>query len=515
MSDLFEQTYNPDVLSCLANLSNDEVFTPPDLANQVLDMLPKELWHNPDATFLDPCCKSGVFLREIAKRLIDGLEDEIPELPERLDHIFKKQIFGIATTELCSLLSRRSLYCSKYPNCKYSVVRFDKADGNIRYKRCEHTWFNGKCVHCGASQDQLDRGDQHESYAYEFIHCDNLEELFPMKFDVIVGNPPYQLNDGGGEGNSAIPVYDRFVTQAKKLQPHYLAMIIPARWYSGGKGLNVFRDEMLHDDGLSIIHDFPETDMCFPGLNIRGGICYFLWNRAHCGNTQVFNHSTTSDTNVTTRPLLEAGASTFIRYNSAISILSKVKAFNERTYSDIVQSRNPFGIPSNFDHWTTERTSNNDLVLYRSRRGVCSNKLVYVDKEYVQRGAELVDRIKVLVSKASPGGDEYPHAVLSQPLIALPGSVCTETYLIIDILDTEVEARHLISYMQTRFFRFLVSMIKNTQNISKGCFALVPVQDLSQSWSDKKLYMKYAISKDEIAFINSMVRPVDFGGVND
>ena len=303
-NNFYSGIYNPDVLSCLANLSNDEVFTPPEVANSMLDMLPQELFSDPNTKFLDPACKSGVFLREIAKRLLTGLEPILPDLQQRIDHIFHHQLYGIAITELTSLLSRRGVYCSKYPNSVYSVSRFDDAEGNIRYKRIPHRWKNGKCVFCGAAQSQYDRDEMLETHAYELIHTTKPEDIFKMKFDVIISNPPYQLSTGGS-GVQAIPIYNRFINQAKKLLPRYISMIVPARWYAGGFGLDAFRDEMLHDQAIRQIHDYPEASDCFSGVQIKGGVCYFLWDRDHKGDCTVVTHRDGKIMRSESRPLLE------------------------------------------------------------------------------------------------------------------------------------------------------------------------------------------------------------------
>lgn len=497
--------YNPDVLSCLANLSNDEVFTPPEIANRMLDLLPKEIWSDSKVKFLDPFCKSGVFLREITKRLLDGLSEEIPDMQERLDHILHHQVYGMAITELTSLVSRRSLYCSKDASSEYSISRFDEAAGNIAFHEIPHTWneSTGKCIYCGASREVYERGEDKESHAYQFIHTDNPKELFNnMKFDVIIGNPPYQLNDGGGRDSAAIPLYDKFVQKAKQLAPHFLIMIIPARWYTGGRGLDDFRDNMISDTRMKVIHDYPETDDCFPGLNIRGGVCYFLWDSLYHGDCTIINHIKGKMIEMK-RPLKEANIPLLIRYNQSISIMKKVLKFKEVSLGKYVSTSKPFGMRSNFSDFTSIQTEMHSVKLYRFGENG------YVAKKIIVKNENLIDRYKVLVSKASPGGDEYPHSIVSQPIVSEPNSVCTETYLVIKDVDSRIEAENLVSYIKTRFFRFMMSLVKNTQNISKASYTFVPLQDFSHPWTDEMLYRKYNLSSDEIAFIESMIRPME------
>ena len=499
------ETHNPDVLSCLANLSNDEVFTPPSVVNQMLDMLPQELFRSGKTTFLDIGCKSGVFLREITKRLIAGLANEMPDLQTRVDHILHKQVFGIATTELTSLVSRRTLYCSKYPNCRYSASQFKTVEGNIRFRNIPHTFVNGRCKWCGASEDQFGAKVRKglETHAYEFIHTDHPEEIFKMKFDVIVGNPPYQLNVGVEKENYAIAIYDKFVIQAKKLMPRYLTMIIPSRWFTGGRGLNEFRESMLTDGRNRVIVDYPDSTECFPGVDIAGGISYFLWSREYQGTCRFVSYFRGNRTEQE-RCLNEFDV--FPRYNEAMPILRKVRDAGERRMSEVVSTQTPFGFVSTF--------KGKDKKFVGSLRLVGSKGDSYVSRSDVTRCVDIIDTFKLIISKATSEHAGIPdkdgrYKVISTNEIIGKTDVCTQSYLCVYTSKTRDEVVNAWTYLKTRFFRFLLLMGLTSQDLSREKFQFVPMQDFSKPWTDAELYAKYKLTKDEIAFIESMIKPME------
>lgn len=496
-----QQNYNPDVLTCLANLSNDEVFTPPAVVNKMLDLLPTELWSNPDAKFLDPVSKTGVFLREIAKRLMAGLEEQIPDVQERANHIFGTQLYGLAITELTALMSRRSVYCSKFANGEYSIcTAFDDEQGNIRYEPTAHSWQGGRCIYCGASQEVYDRGEALESHAYKFIHTDNPKKLFPnMKFDVIIGNPPYQLDDGGFN-KSASPLYNKFVEQAKKLKPRYLSMIIPSRWFGGGKGLEDFRKGMLNDNHIRVLVDFENASECFPGVDIAGGVCYFLWDRDNEGLCDAINIRNEREYR-SLRSLNEFD--TYIRHNESVDIIHKVNSQKEGKMSSMVSSSKPFGLR------TFVRPQECGDIVLRWQNG----EGPYNSNE-ITTGREMINQWKVITSyvgydhAGSPGKDGK-RKVFSKIDILPPKTICTETYLVVGSFNSEAEAKHLVAYMKTLFFRFLVSQFMYSHHITRDSYRLVPIQDFAQEWTDEKLYAKYGLTEEEIAFIESMIRPME------
>lgn len=507
MSDFYSNMYNPDVLTCLANLSNDEVFTPPEVATRMLDMLPEELWHDSSATFLDPACKSGVFLREIAKRLIEGLQEEIPDLQERIDHIFHKQLYGIAITELTSLLSRRSVYCSKYPNSKYSITLFEDTSGNIRYKRIPHRWQNGKCLFCGASKSEYERGDELETHAYEWIHTIKPEEIFKMKFDVIISNPPYQLSDGGN-GKSAKPIYQLFVEQAKKLRPRYMTMIIPSRWFSGGKGLDDFRKTMLSDRHIRKLVDYENFKDVFPGVDLAGGASYFLWDRDNTGICEVVNFNQNTPTCVH-RYLDEYEI--FIRQNLAVEIVRKVQenTTEKRTLSDRVSSRKPFGLPTNYTPcasgvpcWFIQKIG----LKFANSRDVDNSK------GYLHKWKFLVPKAPIAgqTDFSKPVGFYYDR----NTRIAKPGECCTESWIVAGAFDTEEEVLAYKSYIFTKIVRFLLLQTVVSQDVTKKNFCFIPDLGTYQGqYTDKMLCEMWGISEEEWSYIDSRIATI--GGDDD
>lgn len=521
---------NPDVLTCIANLSNDEVFTPPEFANRMLDTLAEvwaanhsgaNIWADKTVKFLDPFTKSGVFLREITNRLTKGLEKEIPELEKRVNHILTRQVFGIGITHLTSLLARRSVYCSKHANGQHSIAKsFTDDSGNIWFERIEHTWANGKCTFCGASQAAMDRGEALETHAYAFIHTDNIKtrmtELFGanMQFDVIIGNPPYQLDDGGF-GKSAAPIYQLFVEQAKKLEPRYLSLVIPARWFAGGKGLDEFREAMLADNRLRSIDDYLSAADVFPGVGLKGGVCYFLWERDNPGLCRVTTRFKDWTVSTDTRRLLEPGADVFIRFNEGLSILKKVVSVETEQsetlllpenmrFDRLVSSLRPFGFRTFFRGRKQSRKG--DVTIYQN------GGTGYVAREEIETGIELINKWKIYVGRAAPGTgnrDTYPHRILSTPFIGEPGSICSETYLCIGPFDSKSEAESVLSYLTCRLTRLLILLHKPSQDTTRKVYTFVPKQDWTKQWTDADLYAKYGLTESEIAFTEQIVRPMD------
>lgn len=510
-----ENRYNPDVLNCIANLSNDEVFTPPSLANQLLDLLPSGLFESPETKFLDPFTKSGVFLREIVKRLDKGLESVIPDRQKRINHIMHNQVYGIACTELTSLLARRSVYCSKTASGKHSVTKFETPEGNILFKPLSHTWEGGKCIYCGASQAVYDRGSQAEQYAYQFIHTDKPAKIFGnMKFDVIIGNPPYQLADGSGaSSDAAMPIYNRFVEKALSLGPRYLTMIIPSKWMVGGRGLQKFRERMTRDNRMRYLYDYENASDCFPGVHIDGGVCYFLWDSTYDGQTTHVYASARGEKCEFSHNLINPYFDYVIRDPRIISILEKSGGGD--TFSRIVSTTKPYGIrkylfnePHRYPSANLkDREYKGSVKIYgvKGIKGGARRIAGYIKKEVVVSSRHSIDMYKIFFTTSYSTNAVVPP----EPICAGPGEVCTETFLMVGPFATKKIQQNCLSYISTNFFRFLLYYGKGTMQVTRAVFNLIPLQDFSHPWTDEMLYEKYKLTQEEIEFIESMIRPME------
>lgn len=502
----------PDILDCLAQLSNDEVPTPPKLARDMLDLLPAEVWSRPDYVWCDPFSKSGVFLREVATRLLDGLADWEPDFTKRREHILRNMLFGTSITEMTGIISRRTLYCSADASSTHSVVRFDDAGGNVPFVHAEHDFDRKeKCRQCGAPSD-LERGESRENHAYAFIHgAYPTKEMAKMKFDVIVGNPPFQLGDGGGGGGaSATPLYNLFVEQALDLNPRHVVMITKSNWFTGGKGLDRFRTRMLNDNHFVDLVDYPTLYDCFPGVKIRGGVSYWHWDREHSGDCRI---TTKIGDHIASGPVARSLGQydVLVRRNEAVRILEKVQAFGdgaskEASLDTIVSARKPFG----------------DLQAPRKDEAVVDPVLVYanqrtftVDRSSIKANRDWIDQWKVLLVKAHGTSGRDDRTILGHPVIAGPGTACTETYLVIGLLASETEAQRLAQYMTTRFARFLVSLRKLTHNITKDSYKFVPLVPLDRSWTDTDLIERYSLPAEDVAFIESLIDERIFDDTDD
>lgn len=537
--------FNPDILETIADLSNDEVFTPPKISNDILDLLPEDVWHNPHLKWLDPAVKTGVFLREAAKRLMEGLANPqtndielktrlTNDEPYRREWIYRKMLFGLAITELTSLMARRSLYYTKYasdPNL--SVVAMETDNGNILFKELRHSYekdkkgnLKGSCLKCGASLDWHRKGDL-ESHAYAMLHASkeeiidwlkeansDIKDEVNMKFDVIIGNPPYQLADDG-HGASASPLYHKFIEKSISFDPNYICMIVPSRWFAGGKGLDDFRTKMLKDKRISHIVDFPKSSDVFPSVNIEGGVNYFLWDSAYRGDKCKFTLKANSSEKTSMRNLSEFEK--FIRYEEGANLVAKITGVPQgiseeeqvlfalnggfKPLSNKVSSRKPFGLGTNFTNFD-DKLSKTKLKIYA--RGTVG----YVEKSLVPKFHDSFDKYKVIVGRAY-GGSDIPSLVFSTPLLLEPEDICTETYLILNWFNTKREALNMLAYSKTKFFRYMLSLLKTTQDINQDRFKYVPDLDMKQSWDDAKLYKYFGLTQDEINHIEESIRVME------
>jgi len=548
-----------DILETLKSPNDYEVFTKPDVADTLLKLLPDEIWKSKNLKnlkFLDPGSKSGVFLREIVKKLYKELKGTIENDCERLKHILCNQVYGIGITTKTEIITRRTVYatrfasnrlpilngpCSRsYPNkcnsktitCKRNIGTdeclsgygyrlgnvcsvnksyndktnshdmcdklFEHDAGNIVNRTYKHTYGkDGKCIYCGMKED--------DKHVYPFIH-DDIKTIFggvDMKFDVIIGNPPYQVSDGGHK-SSASPIYHKFVTRAIKLSSQYVIMVIPNRWFAGGKGLDEFRKYMINNKHIKRLDDYPDSSIIFPDVD-NAGVCYFLIDKKYQSDIVEFvSHYADNNSHTMNRKLDPFNQGIVFRNNESISIYEKVinkwngKFLFTNKNNSIVSQNAPFGIRSN-GIWHDNMTTN-DIKIYRR------NGTSYINKIDIKKNHNLINKWKVLVPTIGTKSGEYNDQVIYKPTIAEPNSICSETYSVNKSFDTKQEAEYHVSYIWTRFFRFMVSLKKVSQNGSRKVYQFVPNMPANHYYTDKYLYNYFGLTQEEIDYIEKMIR---------
>ncbi len=541
-----------DILVLFENLNSHEVFTPPRIANQMIDLLPQELFTHPEYKFLDPACKSGVFLREIFIKLyeslpkieiigFDGNKYNLAKKQERINHILKNMLFGIAISETTAYMSRRTLYGvmkangdkneatdkilipNKLGNTQEKILKqIDRLTFNDYYKKdiflkdINYSGLNeieGNIFypHEEAS-DLLNKTEDKDAADKFFPFIDETKHLKineikngkrfnkktkkeeNMKFDVIIGNPPYQKSDGGAQA-SAAPIYNLFIEEAIKLNPKFLSFIIPSRWFSGGKNLEDFRKKMLSTKNLKKIIDFKDSKDCFPSVDIKGGVNYFLWTQY----TNEYCNFNGIDRKLNEFPI-------FIRDNNALNILRKVVAKKEKTMDLIVSTRAPFGLRTNFVEYEKEISTKSNIKLYGNKKLMKeTNGIGFVGKEKINDKFNYYGKFLVLLPEAS--GDGKDDKVLSTPIITDNNSICSETYLVISAFNELESAKKMSAYIKSKFFRFLVSLAKNTQHGTRTVYQFVPqfFYNSDHEYDDKSLYKYYELSSEEIEYIEKTI----------
>lgn len=499
-------TYVPDVLETLAQLPNDEVFTPPKVANAMLDLLPTQVWSNPDYKWLDPATKSGVFLREAFKRLMVGLRDWQPDADLRREHVQRNMLYGAAITSLSADIARRSLYQTKNATgagvvdmtIKGWVVEFDTPEGNVRYVDSDHTIAGGRCSICHAP-DALVR-DQRETYAYSFNHFTYPpEDMADMKFDVIIGNPPYQI---GADGTTrTMPIYHQFVNRAIAMNPKYIVFITPSRWFTGGLGLDEFRDQMLNDRRLVALVDNPKLFDVFPQVEVKGGVSYFLWDRDYDGDCEFSTRIDGQIVSTATRDLRD-GHGVVIRDNEASALIRKIVVASTDSIESWFFPRLAFS-----QEWRTNYRGESDQPFPGSIPLIHNSGVAYVSSDAFERNLDLVAKWKVLIPKAGDGHGREVSYVIGEPIAVAPGSACTESYFVAGAFGSAEECENYANYLCTKFARFLVLQRKATQDITADRFRFVPAVRMTRKWSDRDLYKKFKLTADEIAYIERVIAP--------